>query len=94
MDSKYILKCISCVALNRQDTGTLPVICPNSNMPCFMLDPGKIQICGIKHSQMNPTDPGYGREKLDSIYMDTAAVKKMLAEYAALPADQKPTIKY
>ena len=34
-----ISKCVGCVKLNSENRKTLPVICPNSGMPCFAVLP-------------------------------------------------------
>lgn len=86
----YVLKCVSCVALNT----TLPILCPGTDMPCFMLRPEKIRACAAKHAGMSIRDGRIGREPMNSEYMDEAAIRRMKEAYEKIPAGMKPDIKY
>ena len=35
----YVQICVSCCKLNQENSKTLPMICPQTNMPCFAINP-------------------------------------------------------
>lgn len=39
MMNEYIQICIGCCKLNRENSKTVPLICPKTNMPCFAFEP-------------------------------------------------------
>lgn len=35
----YVQICVACCKLNKENSKTLPLICPKTNMPCFAIKP-------------------------------------------------------
>ena len=90
-NSVYVLKCLSCIALNAKEKNpSLPVVCPILHMPCFTLQPDKIDECLDKHSLCK----GEPREPMNSELMDKAMIQQMINQYKTLPAKYRNDIKY
>ncbi len=93
-EEMYVLRCLSCVAINAKESKTLPILCPATQLPCFMLQPNKIQQCMAKHANMSIRSGKFGREPLHSEYMDQEAISTMIQKYNELPEYHKQTIHY
>lgn len=76
----YVLKCLFCVTENADRTGSLPIICPNTKMPCFMLLPEQIRSCLHDHPQNLET----ARIPMSSSYIDQEVVARMKTLYKTL----------
>lgn len=81
-----ILKCVSCYHENAQREKTLPVICPNSHMPCFAFEPKNFkngnfdkimkEICELDCNK-KLTENQIPRIPLDNKYIDIYFKKRM-----------------
>ena len=95
-NNDYIQICVACCKINKENSKTLPLICPQTKMPCFAIEPQYLipepseeMICFLEGFNNNNTQP---RVPINSKYIDKNYIDTRCAAFDDLQKKGNKTI--